>query len=259
MTWHHVRRMGLALAAAVALAAPVAAQAQIAGDTVSYQVNGRKYQGYYAHNPQISGDKPVVLILHDWDGLGAYERRRARMLAEEGYAAFAADLYGKGVRPDTLAAKKARSGELYQDRAAMRARMAGALDRIASLPGADPDSVVAIGYCFGGAAALELARTGRDLDGFVSFHGGLGTPEGQDYADVQGEILILHGSQDSVSGMDALANLAGRLDAADVTYDMQVYGGARHAFTVWGGDRYQARADLRAWDALLRFLARKLP
>ena len=105
---------------------------------------------------------------------------------------------------------------------------------------------------------LELARAGRDLAGFVSFHGGLGTPEGQDYADVNGEILILHGSADSVSGMDALADLAGRLDRADVPYSMEIYGQARHAFTVWGSDRYDARADLRSWSALEHFLRRKL-
>jgi dienelactone hydrolase len=248
-----------ALAGLVTLAAPTAAvHAQIAGEPVTYNVEERQYRGYYAHNPQLAGDKPVVLILHDWDGLGDYERRRAQMLAEDGYAAFAADLYGKGVRPDTLDAKKARSGELYRDRAAMRARMAGALDQLAELPGADPDRVVAIGYCFGGSAALELARSGRDLAGFVSFHGGLGTPEGQDYADVTGEILILHGSRDSVSGMEALTDLAGRLDSAGVTYSMKIYGGARHAFTVWGGERYQARADLRSWAALDDFLRRKL-
>jgi dienelactone hydrolase len=242
----------------LALAAPLAAGAQITGEPVTYEVDGETYQGYYAHNPQIDRIQPTVLILHDWDGLGDYERRRAEMLAEMGYAAFAADLYGKGVRPDTLEQKKARSGALYNDRAAMRARMAGALRQLDELPGADRDNAAAIGYCFGGSAVLELARSGRDLAGFVSFHGGLGTPEGQDYEAVTGEVLILHGSRDSVSGMADVADLAERMDGARVPYAMEIYGGARHAFTVWGGDRYHPRADLRSWDRMETFLDRVL-
>ena len=246
----------LAALAAGLLAAP--AQAQIAGEAATYEVDGSTYQGYYARNSQLEGDRPVVLIVHDWDGLGDYERQRAEMLARQGYAAFAADLYGQGVRPDTLEGKKAESGALYSDRQEMRDRLAGALRQLDGLAGADADRVVAIGYCFGGSAVLELARSGRDLDGFVSFHGGLGTPDGQDYTDVQGEILVLHGSQDSVSGMGDVADLAGRLDGADVAYSMEIYGGARHAFTVWGGDRYQARADLQSWAALEDFLERRI-
>lgn len=231
-----------------------ASQAQIMGEAVTYEVDGKDYEGYYARNTQMSGDQPVVMIIHDWDGLGDYERRRAEMLAEEGYAAFAVDLYGQGVRPESLEDKKAQSGALYADREEMRARMAGALEQIGALDGADADSVVAIGYCFGGSAVLELARSGAEVDGFVTFHGGLGTPEGQDYANVQGPILVLHGSQDSVSGIGDMADLASRLDADDVTYSMEIYSGARHAFTVWGGDRYQARADLESWAALEGFL-----
>jgi dienelactone hydrolase len=242
----------------LALALPLAANAQISGEPVTYEVGGETYQGYYAHNPQIDGPQPTVLIIHDWDGLGDYERRRAEMLAEMGYAAFAVDLYGKGVRPDALEQKKARSGALYTDRAEMRARMAGALRQLDDLPSADRDNVAAIGYCFGGSAVLELARAGRDLAGFVSFHGGLSTPEGQDYEAVTGEVLILHGSADSVSGMDDVADLAERLDGARVTYSMEIYGGARHAFSVWGSDRYHPRADLRSWDRMETFLDRVL-
>lgn len=251
------RTAGLAMAIA-ALAAPAVGHAQIQGEPVTYEVGGESYQGYYAHNPQMEGDQPVVLIIHDWDGLGNYERRRAEMLAEMGYAAFAADLYGKGVRPDTLEKKKARSGELYNDRSEMRERMAAALAELDGLAGADADRVAAIGYCFGGSAVLELARSGRALDGFVSFHGGLGTPEGQDYEGVAGEVLILHGSQDSVSGMRDVADIAERMDAAGVTYMMEIYGGARHAFSVWGSDRYHPRADLRSWERMATFLERVL-
>ena len=246
-----------ALAALALLAAP--AQADIVGEPVTYQIGGQTYEGYYARNTALGADQPTVLMIHDWDGLGDYERRRAQMLAEQGYAVFAADLYGQGVRPDTLEGKKRESGALYQDRAAMRARMQGALDQIAELDGASADQVVAIGYCFGGSAVLELARSGAELDGFVPFHGGLGTPEGQDYSDVQGPLLILHGTQDSVSGLDDVADLTDRLDAAGADYRVELYGGARHAFTVWTSEeRYHPQADLRSWAALGDFLTREL-
>jgi dienelactone hydrolase len=245
------------LAALALLAQP--ATADIVGESVTYEVNGETYEGYYARNTALGENQPTVMIIHDWDGLGDYERRRAQMLAEQGYAAFAADLYGQGVRPDTLEGKQRESGALYQDRAAMRARMQGALDQIGELGGADADNVVAIGYCFGGSAVLELARSGAELEGFVPFHGGLGTPEGQDYANVQGPLLILHGTQDSVSGLDDVADLTQRLDAAGADYRVELYGGARHAFTVWtSAERYHPQADLRSWAALGDFLTREL-
>ena len=246
-----------ALAALALLATP--AQADIVGESVTYEVGGQTYEGYYARNTALGADQPTVMIIHDWDGLGDYERRRAQMLAEQGYAVFAADLYGQGVRPDTLEGKKRESGALYQDREAMRARMQGALDQIAELDGASADNVVAIGYCFGGSAVLELARAGAALEGFVPFHGGLGTPDGQDYADVQGPLLILHGTQDSVSGLDDVADLTQQLDAAGADYRVELYGGARHAFTVWTSqERYHPQADLRSWAALQDFLTREL-
>jgi dienelactone hydrolase len=254
-----MNRIATAAVGAVALAAFAApALAEIRGEAVTYEVDGQTYEGYYARNTALGADQPVVLIVHDWDGLGAYERERAHMLARMGYAAFAVDVYGQGVRPETLEDKRAESGALYQDRDEFRTRLAGSLDQIAELEGADPDRVVAIGYCFGGSAVLEMARAGHDTRGFVSFHGGLGTPEGQDYADVAAPILVLHGSNDSVSGLDDIADLSDRLDKAGASYSVEIYGGARHAFTVWGSDRYQARADLHSWDALSDFLDERL-
>ena len=249
----------IATIAAVAAVAAGGASAEIVGEDHSYTVDGTEYRGYVARNADLEEPRGTVVIIHDWDGLGDYERRRAQMLAEQGYAVFAADLYGQGVRPDTLEGKKRESGALYQDREAMRARMQGALDQIGELDGANADNLVAIGYCFGGSAVLELARSGADLEGFVPFHGGLGTPEGQDYADVQGPLLILHGTQDSVSGLDDVADLTQRLDEAGADYRVELYGGARHAFTVWTSEeRYHPQADLRSWAALGDFLTREL-
>lgn len=244
----------LAVAAAAAMLTANTATADIVGDSVTYQIGGKEYEGYYARNTALGDNQPVVVIVHDWDGLGEYEKRRSRMLAEQGYAAFAIDLYGAGVRPQETAEKKAQSGALYGDREEMRARLRGGLAQLSRLDGVDPDRAVIIGYCFGGSAVLELARSGHRLDGFVAFHGGLGTPDGQDYKNVPSPVLILHGSNDSVAPMSEVAELSGRMDQDGATYSMEIYGGARHAFTVWGGDRYQARADLQSWASLREFL-----
>ncbi len=207
--------------------------------------------------------QPVVMLVHDWDGIDSYEKRRVEMLAQQGYAAFAVDMYGQGVRPTTREESQAQSGMLYSDRAAMRARLFAGLSQAQSMPGIDAERAVAIGYCFGGAAVLELARAGADVDGFVTFHGGLETPEGQDYSEAAGPpILVLHGSADSVAPMAQVAALADELNAADVQYNMEIYGGAPHAFTVWTGDpensRYDAKADTQSWNALMSFLENTL-
>jgi len=113
---------------------------------------------------------------------------------------------------------------------------------------------VAAGYCFGGAAVLELARAGADLREFVTFHGGLSTPEGQDYSSARGRVLVLHGTADSAVTMDQFAALARELEAAGVPHEMTTYGGAKHAFTVFGGDRYDGNADKMSWRRFTAFL-----
>jgi dienelactone hydrolase len=234
------------------------AQATLTGEAVTYQVDGNTYEGYFARNTDLGESQPVVIIIHDWDGLDDYERRRADMLAALGYAAFAVDLYGQGVRPQTLEEKKARSGALYQDREEMRSRLEGALAAVETLPGVDADERVVMGYCFGGSAVLELARSGTPAEGFVAFHGGLGTPEGQDYSGVAGPVLVLHGSADSAAPMSQVAELTQALDAAGVDHRVEIYGGAPHAFTVWGSDRYRPEADLQSWETFTEFLDTRL-
>lgn len=224
------------------------------GSLVTYQVNDQSYEGYYI---APSKQAPLVLLIHDWDGLTDYEIKRANMLAELGYAVFAADLFGAGVRPTELTDKRQHTGELYKNRGKMRALMTGALET-AKERGADIGNVVAVGYCFGGAAVLELARSGADLKGFATFHGGLKTPDGQNYAKARGEILIMHGSADSNITMDQFAGLAKELESADIAHEMITYGGAKHAFTVFGGNRYQKDADKKSWKRFQEFLSDKL-
>lgn len=249
--------LAVLLLLAPGLAGPAAAQ--IVTSDVTYEVDGQTYQGYYAHNAGYPGERPLVVIIHDWDGLGDYEKRRAQMLAELGYAAFAVDLYGQGIRPETTEEKQARSGALYKDRTAMRQRMGMGLETARRQQGASKDKAAVMGYCFGGAAALEWARSGDKLAGFISFHGGLQTPEDQPWKGVSGPLLILHGTNDPVAPMSQVAELSAALDAAEVDYRMELYGGAKHAFTVWGtqpteATAYDPQADLQSWNETLTFL-----
>jgi dienelactone hydrolase len=225
-----------------------------AGSAVVYQVDGNSYEGYYV---SPSRQAPLVFLIHDWDGLTDYEVKRADMLAELGYAVFAVDLFGAGVRPTDVKDKRQHTGELYKDREKMRRLMQAALDT-AKGRGADVTNAVAAGYCFGGAAVLELARSGANLKGFATFHGGLQTPEGQNYSKTRGEILIMHGSADTVITMDIFAGLAKELESAGVLHEMISYGGAQHGFTVFGEGSYQETADRKSWKRFQEFLSQRL-
>ena len=221
-----------------------------AGVTVQYQVGGKSYEGYYV---SPGPDAPFLLLVHDWDGLTEYEMQRARMLAELGYAVFAADLFGAGIRPTEVTEKKKLTGELYTDRENMRNLLHGAMAAARNL-GARIDNGVAFGYCFGGAAVLELARSGAGLRGFVSFHGGLATPEGQDYSQTKGSVLILHGTADASVSMEQFASLAVQLEKDHISHEMITYSGAPHAFTVFGSANYREDADKKSWQRFVGFL-----
>jgi len=235
------------------LAMPTSA-ALAAGKHITYEIDGQAYEGYYITPGE---DAPLVLMMHDWDGLTAYEVERAGMLAEMGYAVFAADLFGAGVRPTTIEDKRQHTGELYKDRAKLRKLMLGALE-VARQQGANTGNSVAMGYCFGGAAVLELARSGADLKGFATFHGGLQTPEGQNYANTRGEILVMHGSADTAITLEQFAALASELERAGVRHEMVTYSGAPHAFTVFDTDSYREDADRKSWALFSEFLNEKL-
>ena len=228
----------------------ITASSAIAGESVTYQVNGEAFEGYYV---SASPAAPFILLIHDWDGLTDYEVTRANMLANMGYTVFAADLFGAGVRPTEVKDKRQHTGELYKDREKMRRLLRGALDTAKSR-GANVNNAVAMGYCFGGAAVLELARSGAELKGFVTFHGGLSTPAGQDYAQTKGKLLILHGTADTNITMEVFAGLANELEGNGIAHEMITYSGAPHAFTVFGSSRYREDADKKSWQRFTRFL-----
>jgi len=222
----------------------------LAGEAIDYSVNGELFEGYIE---KAGSDAPMVLLIHDWDGLTDYEVKRAGMLAELGYSVFCADLYGKGNRPTAMADRRKCMTMLTEDRPLMRARMRGAL-AAAKEQGLDTNNCVAMGYCFGGTAVLELARAGDDLKGFVTFHGGLACPEGQDYSKTTGPLLILHGSADGGVTFDQFSALVADLEKAGVPHEMITYGGAPHAWTVFGSDRYRKDADEKSWRRFVVFL-----
>jgi dienelactone hydrolase len=210
------------------------------------------FEGYVA-TPE-GESRGTVLIVHDWDGMTAYEEGRADMLAEAGYTAFAIDVYGAETDPQGFEEYRALSGALYGDRETFRERLLGSIAAAVEIPGATGNMVM-IGYCFGGAAVLEAARAGADLDGFVSFHGGLPTPEGQDWSMANGAPkMFFHGSADPVSGIADLAQVMAELNEAGIPHEAKIYGGARHTFTVPGSNDYLADADADSWAELLVFL-----
>lgn len=220
-------------------------------EDVSYTFEGEAFTGYFA---KAENPKGLVLIIHDWDGMTDYERQRADMLAEMGYNAFALDMFGNETPTDTMDHRIAATGALYQDRDRMKALVREGVQQARALSG--EGAMIVAGYCFGGAVALEMARS--DMAdaalGYASFHGGLTTPEGQSWDGDEPPVLVLHGGADTSITLQDVATLATELEAAGSTYEIEIYSGAPHAFTVFGSDRYQERADRASWEAFSTFL-----
>ncbi|WP_296479035.1 dienelactone hydrolase family protein [Roseinatronobacter sp.] len=220
-------------------------------ENFEYSVGDTVFEGYVAM-PEGEA-RGTVLIVHDWDGLNDHEIARADAMAEAGFVGVALDLFGRDAVLDGIDDYRRETGALYGNREEFRARIAAGAEAAGALANV-PEQMVLTGYCFGGAAALEGARAGFDMAGFVSFHGGLGTPEGQDYSATAAPVLVLHGSADPVSGMADLAALMDELREAEVPHESRIFGGARHSFTVEGSNDWDPDANAKAEAALLEFL-----
>ncbi|HEX2726674.1 MAG TPA: dienelactone hydrolase family protein, partial [Beijerinckiaceae bacterium] len=170
--------------------------ARVATETFDYGPADGPLEAFVAYDRRQTGRLPGVLVLHTWRGLDDYIRRRTQMVAELGYVAFAGDIFGKGVVPNDIAERRALLDRYLGDRALLRERCRTALDVLRAHPMVDPGRLAAIGYCFGGCAALELARSGADVRGVVSFHGLLGSPTPQDARNIRGSVLVLNGAED---------------------------------------------------------------
>jgi dienelactone hydrolase len=174
--------------------------------TVDYKQGKTVLEGYLAYPDDLTGKVPGVVVVHEWNGLGDYAKNRAKMLAGLGYVAFAADIYGKGVRPTDVKGCMAESGKYKADRKLMRARAKAALEVLMRDKHVDVSKLAAIGYCFGGTVVLEMARAGMPLKGVVSFHGGLDTPTPAKKGSIKAKVLILHGADDPfVPGTQVMA------------------------------------------------------
>ncbi len=246
----------------LALASIVTATAAMHTETVEYKQGDTALEGWLTYDDSISGKRPGVLVVHQWKGLGDYEKKRAEMLAELGYVVFCADVYGKGVRPQTPQEAGAQAGKYKNDRALLRARGNAGLDVLRKQSLVDQKRIAAIGYCFGGTAVIELARSGADIAGVVSFHGGLDSPNPADGKNIRCKVLALCGADDPFESPKDLAAFENEMRKANVDWQLVMYGGAVHAFTDWNagndnskGAAYNERADRRSWEAMKQFFA----
>lgn len=236
----------------------------VVGTEVDYEADGVRFRGYLAVPRDAEGRLPGVLVVHDWLGVTDATRMRCDMLARIGYAAFAADVYGADVRPSEADAADV-AGRFYGDQETWRARVGAALARLAEEPAVDPERLAAIGYCFGGSSALQLARTGAPLRSVVSFHGGLQTgPEGEAQR-IEAAVLVLTGGSDPHVPVESVTAFEDELRAVPaVDWQVVTYSGAMHAFTVPTADTpeygaaYDERADRRSWTAMKDFFAETL-
>ncbi len=199
--------------------------------TIEYKQGDATLEGYLAYDDSVSGARPGVLVVHQWLGLTDYEKHRAEQLASLGYVAFCADIYGKGIRPKDTSEAGALAGKFKSDRALLRARVNAGLDALKKNELVDPKRVAAIGYCFGGTTVIELALSGAELNGVVSFHGGLDAPNPADAKNIKCKVLALAGADDPFQKPEDLAAFENEMRDAKVDWQITFYGGAVHAFT----------------------------
>jgi dienelactone hydrolase len=242
------------------------AHAKLHSETVEYKDGDVVLEGYLAYDDAGPAKKPGILVVHDWMGVTAETKRRADMLAGLGYVAFAADIYGKGVRPADMKAAAGESGKWKGQRPAMRTRARAGLDLLAANKHVDPAHLVALGYCFGGTVALETARSGAPLVGTVVFHGGLDTPTPADAKAIKGKVLALQGGDDPFVPPAQVQAFEKEMRDGGVDWELVSYGGAVHAFTILNagmdnskGAAYNEKADRRSWDAMKLFFGELFP
>jgi dienelactone hydrolase len=248
--------------ACVALAWCLTVTAQIHTEQVEYQQDGQVLEGWLAYDEAVQGRQPGVMIVHQWMGLGQFEKKRAEMLARLGYVALAVDIYGKGIRPKNPAEAGAEAGKFKTNRALLRARATAGLEVLKKHARVDARRVAAIGYCFGGTTVLELARSGAGLQGVVSFHGGLDSPEPGAGKNIRCKVLVLHGADDPFVPARDIAAFQEEMRKGGVDWQMVYYANAVHAFTDEGaggdnsrGAAYNASADRRSWEAMRTFFS----
>lgn len=240
-------------------------QQKIKEEHVTYTGDGITMNGLVVYDENKKGTRPAVLVIHEWWGLNDYSKKRARQLAELGYNAMAVDMYGNGKTADNPDSAGKYATPFYKDPQMMKARFDAALEKLKTYSQADASKIAVIGYCFGGAQALNLARMGEDLKGVVSFHGNLlGVPLDKDK--LKADILVCHGGADPFVQQKEVDAFKKQMDSAGAKYTFKAYEGAVHAFTnpdaTAMGEKfnipikYNAAADSASWNDMKEFFGR---
>ncbi len=234
--------------------------AEIQTKSVAYQDGDVTLEGFVAWNDSLKNDVPGILVVHQWMGLTDYEKNRCRQLAELGYVAFAVDIYGKETRPTNPQEAGKAAGTYKRDRKLYRRRLQLGFEQLQQQMHVNKNQIAAIGYCFGGTGVLELARSGADVAGVVSFHGGLDSPKPEDGKAIKSKILICHGADDPFVPTKEIEAMKAEFNNAKVDWQMIYYSGSVHSFTdADAGDdnsrgaAYNANADRRSWAAMRDF------
>ena len=242
-------------------AALLSAKAHAAGSAIEYKDGDTVLEGYFARSTK-PGLAPVVLIVHQWKGLGAHEKQAADALSRLGFNAFAVDMYGKGIRPQDIGTAGKLATQYKSDTDLALRRMNAALDLVRSMSGVAPGQVAIMGYCFGGTVALELARSGADIKAAVSFHGGLATPRPvRQPGVIKASLLVHQGEDDPMVSQKERDDFMQEMKTADADLVFVSHANAVHSFTekTAGDDpskgvAYNANADQRSWAWTVEFL-----
>lgn len=252
------------LALALVAANAALARAEVKTKTITYAYDGVTLKGHLAWDDAVRGKRPGILVVHEWWGLNDYARKRAEMLAGLGYVAFACDMYGEGKTTEhpkeagQMATAVRKNVKVWQGRAQAGLKVLKDQEQV------DPAKLAAIGYCFGGSTALQLAYTGADLAAVVTFHAALPVADAEQAKAIKAKLLICHGALDKFIPEKTILGFRAALEGAKVDYTMVYFGGAVHSFTVKGVDKkgvpglaYNAAADRRSWAAM-QFLFREV-
>ena len=214
-----------------------------------------------AFDDEQQGQRPAVMVSHAWGGRDEFVAQKAKKLAEKGYVGFALDMYGQGVRGSSREENAALMMPLMKDRGKLQKRIHAAYSAVRQLPWVDQQYIAAIGFCFGGLCVLDLARTGLDLKGVVSFHGLLQPPENTQANAIKAKVLVLHGYEDPMAPVESVQALQQELSAAGADWQLHTFGQTMHAFTnplandAAFGTVFQPDADRRSWQCMENFLA----
>ena len=232
----------------------------IVSNTVGYLDGDVLLEAFFAFDDSLSGRRPAVLINHTWAGRDDFVAEKAKKLAALGYVGFAVDMYGKGVLGSSIEENAQLMQPFMDNRLMLQKRMQAAFYAVKLMPWVDDSKVAAIGFCFGGLCSLDLARTGADLKGVVSFHGLLDAPDNTQSNAIKAKVLAVQGYEDPLATLDQVIAFEQEMTAAGVDWQLHTYGNTQHAFTNPAanypnrGMVYRPEADRRSWLAMKNFL-----